>query len=174
MARKAKDLAAKATLAERTVTLCLAGGLNAELEALEKRLRDADGWQRTALGEQDPRRALAEQVEALRERMKESEETFRFRALPRRAYSNLMAEHPPRKDRDEAVFNADTFPQALIAACGVDPEFDGPEDVDALFEVLNEGQRIALWDAAWQVNTSTVSVPFSVAASVILQSSEQK
>ncbi|MFD0429427.1 hypothetical protein ACFQ60_22385 [Streptomyces zhihengii] len=45
-----------------------------------------------------------------------------------------------------------------------------PEQLDELFEVLNEGQRSEMFDCAYAVNTEATSIPFSVTASGILSS----
>ena len=107
-----------------------------------------------------------------RERMREAEVPFTFRALGRKAWSDLVADHPSTNEGE--AWDADTLPPALVAACAIDPVMT-PEDVDALFEQLNEGQREDLIAAAWQVNGEATTVPFALHASAILAShTEQK
>lgn len=169
-ARKPQTVAGiigKAKPAERTVALCLAGDLNAEVEDLERDL--ARVGEVTSMADGGGRRVIAEQIETVRGKMRESEVVFRFRAISPKAWSDLITAHPATSE--DRAFNTDTFPPALIAACGVDPVFDGPAQVGELFEVLNQGQRDELFDCAWRVNRESVSVPFSVAASVLLGSS---
>ena len=57
----------------------------------------------------------------------------------------------------------------MISACAVDPVMTA-EQVEALFDVLNHAQRDALWQGAFDVNTEASGVPFSLAASGILDS----
>ncbi|MFH8752935.1 hypothetical protein ACH4GK_17930 [Streptomyces rimosus] len=153
---------------ETTVTLYLAGDEAAEVERLEAELAGlSDTWQPDSLGAKNPGEKLAKEIAAARKRLKASAVEFRLRALGRLAWSDLVAAHPS-KDKAQA-WDPETFPQALLAACCVEPAMK-PEQVADLFEVLNEGQRIALCQAAYDVNAEATSVPFSVSASSILAS----
>ncbi len=155
---------------ERTVPLCLAGDLQAEFETLERRLRESreadDG---TLAG---GTRQLAESIQDVRGRMRDHTITFRVRALPRSKWSDLMAQHPPRKDRDDGDVNWDTFPVAAIAACCVEPELTAEQSRQLADETLTQGQFDALFIAVRTVNVSGgADVPFSAAASAVLASS---
>lgn len=173
------DIIASATPAEREARICVAGALNARFSALEAELADLqqERFVSSSLSDVDPRRPIAEEIERLREEMRKSEHVFTFRALDPKRWSDMRAEHAPR-DGQREMFNVETFPVALIAACCV--AIDGKESslpvekVTALFDVLNEGQRDELFNAAWEANTGRVSVPFSAVASVVLQTSEPK
>jgi hypothetical protein len=121
--------------------------------------------------------AVAEAIEDVEARMVEHTIPFRLRALGPKDWSDLIAAHPPRPDTDEQtfgerVFNTETYPPALIAACCFDPAMT-VDQVRELFEVLNEGQRNALFNGAWRANMG-IDVPFSPAASAMLRSSEPK
>lgn len=152
---------------ERSVTLCLAGDEAAEVERLERQLAElSDTWQPDSLGGKNPGDALAKRIKAARDRMRKSEAEFRFRALGEKVWSDLLAAHPGGKGQS---FDPDTFPKALISAAAVEPAMT-PEQVAELFEVLNEGQRQELWAAAFEVNTESTSIPFSVSASAIFSS----
>lgn len=177
---KAKIRAAR--LPERTVPVCLDGALIAEIEAADRelvRLREqpaADSLD----GGGDVRRA-AERVEALREQMSEASEDFRLRAMPRKRWKAFIRQHQPRKDEDGRVderdrhigVNVDTVYPALIRASVVSPALDdedwltllGDDEVDG---VLTDRQFDELSSAAWFLNRDTVDVPFSRAASQIL------
>jgi hypothetical protein len=78
-----------------------------------------------------------------------------------------VAEHPGKTP--EESWDDETLAPALVAACAVDPVMT-PEDVDALFEQLNLGQRQELINAAWTVNSEGTTVPFALHASAILAS----
>lgn len=168
--RSVKDILAAAKPVERSVTICVAGDLNAQIEDLERELQAAAKRPHTSLASSGDERALAEQIEALRERMSEHEVTFTFRALSSRAWSDLMARHPGRRELDEA-FNVDTIAADVIASCAVDPEMT-IEDADSLADVLNNAQFGALFECAWRCNTKALDVPFSVIASRVLRDSE--
>ena len=167
--RKAKgieDVIGAAKLPEHTVRLCLRGDLAAEHERLEAELAALSDWQASSIADEDPRRPLAEQVRAVEDEMAESTETFTFRALGRRKYRELMDAHPDPKG--EGMFNADTFPQALVAASSIDPEMS-VVDAERLFDVLNAGQVELLFMGAYVVNEGPTQVPFSKAASDALR-----
>lgn len=169
---------AEATPAEREAKICVAGALNARFAVLEAELADAQQQRLvSSLGDADPRREIAEEMERLRVEMQEHEHTFTMRALPAKAWSDIRTEHGPRDGKRE-LFNPDTFPAALLAASCVavdgKPTTLTAEKVSALFDVLNEGQRDTLFNAAWEANTGRVSVPFSALSSAVLQTSAQK
>lgn len=167
-----KEILAKAKPREHTVRICLAGDVAAEVDRLEAELQGVAGWQAQSIADQNPAVAIAEKIAAARERMREAEVPFTFRALGRKAWSDLVADHPSTNEGE--AWDADTLPPALVAACAIDPVMT-PEDVDALFEQLNEGQREDLIAAAWQVNGEATTVPFALHASAILAShTEQK
>jgi hypothetical protein len=153
---------------ETVAAVYLDGATAAEIERLDRQLAEAsDGtWQASSMADAHPGREIAEKIAAAREKLKASEAEFRFRALPDREWSDLLAAHPPR-DAEKEMFNPDTFPAALIAACAVDPAMTS-DQVGRLFAVLNQGQRNQLFTAAYEVNTEGTSVPFSVSASAIL------
>lgn len=177
---KAKIKAAR--LPERVIPVCLDGALIAEIEEADRelvRLREqpaADSLD----GGGDVRRA-AEQVEALREQMREASEDFRLRAMPRKSWKAFIRQHQPRKDDDGRVderdrhigVNVDTVYPALVRASVVSPVLDdedwlallGDVDTDG---VLTDRQFDELANAAWLLNRDTVDVPFSLAASQIL------
>lgn len=163
----------KAKPRETTVPICLAGDVVAEAERLERQLADAGGgtWTADSLAATNPAAALVERIEAARKKIKASEVEFRFRALPDwsddpavTTWSDLLAKHPGGPDQ---LFDPETFPRALVAACAIDPVMSA-DQVNRLFAVLNEGQREALFNGAYSVNKEGTTVPFSLNASAIL------
>lgn len=161
------EILTKARPREHSVTLCLAGDVAAEVDRLEAELRAVGQWQPGSIADEDPRRELAERIQAAREKMRDAEVTFTFRALGARAWSDLVAQHPSQ-NKDEA-WDAETLAPALVAASAIDPVMTR-EQVDELFEALNQAQRDELVGAAWSVNGEATSVPFSLLASATLAS----
>lgn len=106
-------------LPEASVPICARGDLQAEFDQLAQELEvarrspDAD----TLAGTSGRTRAIAERMEELRQEMKAHTRVFRFRALPQRKWSDLLAAHPARKEDAPADFNRETFPVAALAAC---------------------------------------------------------
>lgn len=166
--KTAREILNSAKRREKTVRLCLRGDLVAEFEALEARLADLTigvGW-----GNGDDATAeVAERLTAIRAEMLEDTVTFTFRALKRIAWDELNAKHTGENN----LLNVDTFMPELVQACLVDPAMTA-DDLDELYDVINDGQRIELGNAAWSVNTEATEVPFSERASVVMRARAQK
>lgn len=168
-----KAVLAKARLPERSVSLCVRGDLVAQLQDLQRQLVDAERDQETA-GSLDGGQAvvLAGQIEALRDEMAEHMLDLTVRALPRRKWDALVAQHPAQEGNDAhrtLGMNPDTFFDALLRI-SVLPALDD-DDWAQLEETLSTGQWQELNNTAWLVNQRDVSVPFSQRASRILASS---
>lgn len=162
--RKIGDIMAAARPREASVSICLSGDLAADAERIQGQI-EALGSRTMAslsLGEVDPRAALESELAEIHELMRMNTETFRFRSIGSKPYSDLLAAHPGRTS-DEA-WNPETFTPALISASAIDPEMT-PEELDGLLEVLNDEQGAQLWRAAFRANRTDVSVPFSPADS---------
>ncbi|MGW0542328.1 hypothetical protein ACWD0D_18715 [Streptomyces griseoincarnatus] len=78
-------------------------------------------------------------------------EFLTFRALPRPVLEELISEHPPTEQQaeDGAIFNADTFPAALVSAASVDGM--SRDEAEELLNGWSAPDANALWDAAWQI-----------------------
>jgi hypothetical protein len=173
--KTAREILNSAKRAEKTVRLCLRGDLVAEFEALEERLADLTvgvGW-----GNGDDATAeVAARLTEIRAEMLEDTVTFKFRALPRIAprpgevgWEELNAKHTG----ENGLLNIDAFLPELVAASLVDPAMTAGE-LDELYDLINDGQRTALGNAAWSANTEDVAVPFSERASVVMRAREPK
>lgn len=168
-----KTLLAGAQLPERTVPICLRGDLVAVHENLERQLEEAqrrpvDSLEGNGTGE------IVDAITSVEAQMKDATVTFRLRALSKPAWRELLAAHPPRKTDDgephpeDAVgFNTETFFDAIVRACLVDPVVD--DETWALMAgengKLTDRQIGRLADAAWSANRGDVDIPFSLAAS---------
>lgn len=169
-------LLAGAKLPEKTVTVCLRGDLAAEFDETEAALEKAQQRALEAFDGGAEAPELIDKIEALQEEMRASSYQFRLRAIPKAKFRALVSAHPPRKvyddDNNETVHEADkytgvngeTFHDALIVACLVDPPVDEAK-WQLIQEKLNDRQFDELSMAAWSVNRSEVDIPFSRAAS---------
>lgn len=167
------SLLASAKQPETTVTLCLRADLQAEWEQLDRELTDLRARASRKLAGSNDEVELARQVQAVEEEMAASTITVTLRALTRRPWMQLVQSHPPRKDNEgdkQLGINQDTFFDALIGACVVDPELD-EERLTGLLDALTSHQFDQLTEAAWSINRQDVSVPFSPIASRIITSS---
>lgn len=155
-----------ARLPEKAVTVYGRADLVAEFGELEQRLlamQSGEGVQDDRLTG-DPRIPLARQMDDLREQMKSSALTFRFRALLKDEVTPIR-EDAPKVDGEP---DPDYIAHHWIARASVSPKVT-PEQAQAIRERIGEGQFAALWEAAYSAsNDRRVSVPFSLAASAAL------
>ena len=169
------DLIAQARLPERTVPICVRGDLIAELEELDRQyaaVPEAGNDVRLTSGAE--RRRIAEQAAAVKEQMAAATIVFRLRAKDSHDWDDLLKAHPPREGNAEDTangYNVDTFPDALIKASAVEPELTD-ERWAALRPKLAPVEYSRLGHAALNLNMKSVNVPFSRAASQMIQTSE--
>ncbi len=170
------DLLASSKLPERSVPICLRGDLVAQHEELARQLKAAQDGARDSLDAGADVGALAERVEDLEAEMRAATYGFRLRALPRPKFRELINQHPPRRNDDDGKVderdvyvgvNTDTFYDALIRRCVVDPDLPEGQWRELLEERLTDQQYDALARAAWGINRSEVDIPFSRAASLL-------
>lgn len=161
---------------EKTVPICLAGDLQAEFEDLERDLavaRETPAHGGTLAGSANPLATqIAQQIVELRERMRQHTTVFRFRGLSSKGYSDLVAEHAPSDESKGDDVDWKSFTPALVAACAQAPEMTVAE-AGQLADALTQAQWDALAVAAFSVNKRDVDVPFSYAASAVLQNSQK-
>lgn len=158
------ELIANAQRPEDTDEVCLRSDLVAEWERLNGQLQQqrAEANEKLAGGKDDD--TLAARMRELEEHMREATVQVRLRALDRKAWMNLVQAHPAREgntaDRRLGV-NGETFLDAVISACLVEPELD-EDKLQAFLDVLTSKQFDNLADKAWGLNRRDVSVPFSL------------
>jgi hypothetical protein len=169
-----KAMLAEAKLPERTVEICLRGDLIAEHQQAERDLERAKKAGGNSLAG-DGSGEIAERIQALEAEMQESIYPFRLRGLPGPDFRAFKAEHPIRIEDGEANkqdavfgFNVETGFQPLTRMCLVDPEPDD-ETWAQMLAKLTENQFEELAACAWILNRGDVDVPFSSAASELMQ-----
>lgn len=115
---------------------------------------------------------LAREIAALEDEIDQSSRTFVFRALSRRRWRALLADHPPRDEdrKGGADFNADTLPAAAIAACAVEPRISADEAV-LLEDAINLAEFEKLWGAVLAANLGANDIPKSLIATAVLRTS---
>lgn len=168
--KSTKELLKAAKLPERSVSICLRGDLVADIEELDRRLKQAIEDRKTngRLGTKTDAEGLAEQVEAKRAEMREYTVSFRLRALKSAAWRELTAKY--RKGEggiDLMALMGEALPASVIE----------PDDLDAEdWETLNENTAPAelgkLIDAVWELNMQGVDVPKSRYASALIRKSD--
>lgn len=158
------DWISGARLPEKSVTVYGRADLVAEFYELERQLQNAG---KDAVDDDrltgDPRKVLAQRMEALREQMQASALTFRFRALLDAEVEEAKKAH---KGSDEAL----SF--AMLSIQAVHPKVPA-EKWPLIREKIGDGQFTALLEAAGSASYDRqVSVPFSLAASALLTSKD--
>lgn len=168
-----------ARLPERTVEVCLRGDLVAEFEELERQYRAELNKPSTSLADGGNAVELGERMETVRADMAGEMLTLRLRALPRRRWSELIAEHPvrigddgtPNAEDENFGYNSDTFFEALIRESICDPQLSD-ENWQALDDVLTDSVFQQFANAAIMLNRRGVDVPFLPAALRPIMASE--
>lgn len=170
------DVIKLATLATRTVPLCLAGELVDEIAQLELQL--AEAVPPTNLGDASPKRLIAERIIALQERMQESTRGFALRAFPSHgpdSWSKFWAKMPTRGEKEPAdEWDDRIFPfyAELVSRSCFDPLMT-VDQVTLLAESLHNRSWSDLVNGCLNLNMSELDIPNSVAASELTGSSEQ-
>lgn len=140
------EILAGARLPERTVRICLRGDLQAELERVEAEEQDMAP---SLAGSAAPR---------IRAAMADATITITLRALPRREWTQLVAQYPPRRDvagdQTLGVDEQEFFPP-LLRRSVVDPQLTS-EQWDHLEQALTSRQWDHLVTAAWRLNRGDI------------------
>lgn len=149
---------------EKVVQVAMAGDLLAEHEVLSEELDEVLATARTSLADGGRAAELAARITDLEVQIDASRVPVRFRGMGRNLYKELERKHPD-PDND-GVWNTETFPPALIAACAVDPKMT-PEQVNELLTLVTEGEYQRLFQGAYMACNDANDVPFNGRASSV-------
>lgn len=168
------QILASAKMPEKEIPLCLRGDLQAEWETLDAELNAGRTEQTATLAGPPPNVELAEKIQGLEAEMAKAMVTLKLRAMGRTEWFALTAAHPPREDNvmDRIQgFNGASIWDEMIANTLIEPKLD-KDRVTKLLDALTPGQVSRVANEAFELNRrDTVSVPFSLTASRITQSS---
>lgn len=118
--------------------------------------------------------SIAQAIAELQRQIEDAHTEFRFVAIGRRAWADLVAAHPPSKEdlkRDQrAEINSVTFPVAAVAASCASPEMT-VDEVKRLEAGINDTQWALLWAKCLEANLGGATTPKSAAAGSILRAS---
>jgi len=155
-----EDLLAKVKPATASVRVCLRGDLLGDLDLVNDDLDQYEGWEPSSMSDPDPRTKLRASKAELEAEMRAASATFRFKSIGDKAWSDLLAAHPPRegKDDDES-FDPTSFPTALLAAAAVEPTMT-VEQAATLLDGFTLSQRNTVFGAAYSANVRGVDIPF--------------
>lgn len=121
---------------------------------------------------------LAEMLEAV----EAATVVLTFKSMPRPRFRALVVEHPARKDADGKLthpldvlgVNFDSFFDVLVRTSLLSPVLDAETLTVLLEEMLTDQQYLELTDVVWNLNKTTVNIPFSPAVSPKTRTSSPK
>jgi hypothetical protein len=168
---------------ERVVSLCLDASLQAEWEKAEADLVAARAKPSQSMTGNADLPRLAQAVTDLEAAMLAEVVLFRLRAIPRSQWSAAIASHPAKADdAEDAQFGADRgaffdeiIPASIVAVtrAGEPVDFDAEADWSDLADEMTDWQFSQFAEAVFVLNRGAVSVPFSRAASRVIQGSSE-
>lgn len=161
-----EDVIAEAAPQERSVRICVKGGLRAKFEELSERLKAASEDHDS--DEPTPEmRVLAAEVETIRGEIRRSMRKFTLRSIG----PNWTAIRVKHANAQDVVHDVAAYGAELFAAATVSPTMT-VEQARRLVDRLNQGDMNALFATAQLANfETTVEVPKSRLASDILEAS---
>lgn len=162
---------------QRVVPITTRGDLIGQLEQLEDELEAAQEAEGDGgLGEPADVLTIARKIASVREQVRATERDFIVVSMGDRAWSDLIAKHPPDKDDPETrmfPWNPETF-YAEAMALSIEQPSMTVDQVEKLLERLAPGQTKRLVNAVLAVNGGGGDLPKSEASSVLRQASKRK
>lgn len=147
----------------RSVWISFDSELSEEVDELERKLAVLRPRAARSKDDESIQQELADteaKFLSMRDELRKSSQKFVFRSLSRRKYDELLTRHQPTDEQQaeakkmggaDAVleFNPETFPEALVAACIMEPELTS-EDVHDIFtsDDWNGSETLALFNTA--------------------------
>jgi len=165
------ELLAEATARTVSVRVLLRQELLEQHTALETELQaalNADASEnRDAVGPTLARRLVEFEAE-----IEAAKREFTFKAVGRKKWADLLAEHPATKEqkrvRDRLDHNPETFPVAAIAASCVSPKLT-LDSARKLEDAINSSVFDELWQACLDANVGGSGSPKSLLAGSIMR-----
>lgn len=151
-------------------------------EELERQLAAAIARDATS-NERKEAPIISQQILDLQDEMEAAQREFKFKNIGRKAWADLMRDHPPTKEQLQAEVeaakesgrkpqhydhNPETFPIAAIAATSHSPKMN-EDDVRRFEATMTDAQFMQLWRACFTANIGGADVPKSLAAGQILR-----
>lgn len=151
----------------KSVRISLRGDLVHEIEQLQEVLQ-AERMRDEVENRVPVAPKIAKRIVELTDQATAAEVEFTFRSIGRRAWRDLVAEHPPAEEEKKqgADFNTETFPAAAMAAACVTPAGASLEKFEQLRDgdVIGDRQWNDLWATVHAANTGGSGIPLSAAA----------
>ncbi len=145
--------------------ICLRQDLLAEHRRLEMELAAA------MQSDSEAALALAERVAEVEQEIRDAERVFRFEAVSKREWQDMLRDHPPTDEQLAAVkgldYNPETFPFAAIAASSLEPKLTA-EQAKRMEERFKPTDFDMIWGTVLRANIEVSAAPKSVLAGAVL------
>jgi len=131
-----------------------------EQELVRAETRDRMRAKTADMSVADEAPGLRKQLEELTEKIAAQTAIFRFQALPRAEWTQLVADHPPSEvDLKEGwPIDLETIGPPLLAACAIDPVLT-LEQAEEIWSSYSAGETTALFLGAWSANREDRRIP---------------
>lgn len=170
-----KALLKNASLPERLVSIVTDRALAAEYQHLSDQLDLAQKRRASDARAGSDIKKIAREIEAVQDKMRASTIEFKLRGMRAAEWRALKAEHPISDEPNQLdrYLGADTngLFNAAVRKAIVSPQLDD-DDWDNLLDALTEGEWQRFTDAIYAMNEEGTGIPFSRAASMLLQESD--
>lgn len=156
------DLIGRVKMPVRSVTICIDADLQGEHDELSEKLELVRRREPGRMGETAEGKELAERIGEVEDKMRASEQAFKFKGLNKNAL-NVLYKRFPAKDKN-MVWDPESGAAALLAAAAVEPAMNEAQ-AERLLDAVSQGQADKLVGCAWLAATGSSTVPLSARAS---------
>jgi hypothetical protein len=165
-----RELLQQITLPQMTVKISLRGDLSEEIYRLDAELVELGkkNFDQRLTGNAEAK-VVAQRIKELEAEAEKSTVEVKLQALPRKQWSDLVAQHKPE---DKGQDFAPSIYNDAVPACIVEPDLDS-DTLGKFLDSLTQGQWDELAGAVHALNVGDGSVPFSRLASRALQGSDE-
>lgn len=164
---------------QKTCDILLDSTLKGQIDQLEKELNRVSRGTHS-LGGRTPA-TIQQEIDRLYDQAHESTVTFTFRDIGRKAYDDLISDHPPTPEQKTdyknnggegtLAYNTETFPPALISACSTEPKIS-LEQATLICDDWSEGDITTMFFAALAACKERTTIPFGRSVSAATADSD--
>ncbi len=169
-----KEIQARKKPNTRSVPILLEPDLLVDFARLTRQHKIAEAFDEKS-NKRDTAPEIQGRLDELQVEIEAETVTFVFRALRRKDYRKLIADHPPSDDDAEEGFdfNPETLGPELISRSAIDPEMTLAE-VENLWDEWDDGTVTEIYSVALLVNKEVRDIPFVFGSYDATRSSERK
>jgi hypothetical protein len=142
-------LLASASHRSLEVAVCARGDLVERHIALVREMAAVDAMDSGSIAGNPDLVRIAEAIKAVEDEQAACTLTLTVKSVPRKAWVDCLAKHPPRKGVDPLDFNVESFPPAAVALCC---DAISEDQAKRLNESLPQGEWDKVWNTVVQLN----------------------